>query len=581
MDRETMSNEENYCFDAAGYLHIPGVLSRGEVEALNRALDQEGSATGMLGWPGPLRDPFRELLIHPHLAWYLNQIIGYGFRLDREPELLGSRPEEMGASLVGGNEPRDPARAYYHQNDRRYCQEVRAIWALSDVSEGDGGFVMVPCSHKSNVETPEDVATGKDDMGLTFQPVLKAGDLLLVAGSALQGLRVWQGEGARRLLSYAYVGRGVIQSAGTGPKIGEDPTPEWQGALTAEQRASLYRPGYASTTPPPTLMTDGETVTSDASREVFHPSIYVKDPDSSIDEKEFYFWDLCGYLILRGVMDEAWLAAANEAVDTFEDQIKVGGELSAGSKSLAGTGRPTLGGLLELPEPYCEPFRRMVAHPVVEHRLNWMGASGGRMGGATGFCSVKGTSGHSMHGNGEPLTPSRQYVYQNGRSYCEAVTATWQLRDVNPGDGGFACVPGSHKANYPTTPGIRTCDDHMGLVKHLPMKAGDVLFFMDGATTHGTFAWQSEISRRGILIKYSSRNFHRSGGETAHPESRWGDLVDGMTDAQLAVMRGPDRDVHTRNVPRLQVKDGQVEVCYERGGALYSEATPKGPVARG
>ena len=24
MDREVMTNEENYCFDVAGYLHVPG-----------------------------------------------------------------------------------------------------------------------------------------------------------------------------------------------------------------------------------------------------------------------------------------------------------------------------------------------------------------------------------------------------------------------------------------------------------------------------------------------------------------------------------------------------------------------------
>ena len=67
------------------------------------------------------------------------------------------------------------------------------------------------------------------------------------------------------------------------------------------------------------------------------------------------------------------LELANEAIDRFEDKISVGEELARGSKSLAGTGRPTLGGLLTLPEPYCEPFRKMVAHPAIVHRLNWMG----------------------------------------------------------------------------------------------------------------------------------------------------------------------------------------------------------------
>ena len=66
----------------------------------------------------------------------------------------------------------------------------------------------------------------------------------------------------------------------------------------------------------------------------------------------------------------------------------------------------------------------------------------------------------------------------------------------------------------------------------------------------------------------------------AHPENRWGDLVDGMSDAQLAVMRGPDRDVFQHNVPRLQVVEGRVEVSYERGSSLYSREAPNGPVAK-
>jgi hypothetical protein len=206
-----------------------------------------------------------------------------------------------------------------------------------------------------------------------------------------------------------------------------------------------------------------------------------------------------------------------------------------------------------------------------------MGASGGRMGGATGFCSVQGGSGHSLHDGNEPSNPGRGYVFQNGRSYCEAITVTWQLRDVPDGLGGFACVPGSHKAQYRMPPGIRSCDDHMGLVTQPVLKAGDVVFFMDGAQTHGALAWKNPVPRRGVLIKYSSRNFNRSGGEMVHPENRWGDLVEGMSDAQLAVMRGPDRDVFAQNVPRLDVTNGEIEVSYERGSGLYSKDAPTGP----
>ena len=64
---------------------------------------------------------------------------------------------------------------------------------LEDVEEGDGGLVVVQASHKSNVETPGDLATGQDDMGLVKQPVLKAGDLFLLAETTLQGMRPWTG----------------------------------------------------------------------------------------------------------------------------------------------------------------------------------------------------------------------------------------------------------------------------------------------------------------------------------------------------------------------------------------------------
>ena len=37
MDQETMTNEENYAFDLTGYLHVPGVLTRPEVDRLNQA----------------------------------------------------------------------------------------------------------------------------------------------------------------------------------------------------------------------------------------------------------------------------------------------------------------------------------------------------------------------------------------------------------------------------------------------------------------------------------------------------------------------------------------------------------------
>ena len=566
MDNELMTNEENYAFDVAGYLHIPGVLNQEEVAALNETLDAVEESETLLG--GPHRESFRDLLVHPKVVWYLNQIVGHGFRLDQPPRLLGDREGEIGTTLDGGDEPRNPSEAYFQQNGQRSSQGVKAIWVLDDVEAGDGGLVVVQASHKSNVETPHDLATGVDDMGLVIQPELKAGDLFLVASSTLQGVRPWKNE-PKRLLAYWYAARAAIQSNPTGPYSETESLPGWANEATPAQKAVMHVPGYKDSNPPPVLNTDGEETWVEEDTSVIHPSIYTRDPISGIDEKEFYFWDLNGYMVVPGVMDEQWLAEANEAVDKFQDRIVVGSELAGGSVSQAGTGRPLLSGLLDLPAPYNAPFRRMIAHPAVVHRLNWMGGSGYRTGGATVFCAVQGTSGHSLHDGNEPMSPSRGYYFKNGRSYCETVTITWQLRDVEPGLGGFACVPGSHKTQYSKPRGIQTCDDTMGLVVQPTMKAGDVLFFMDGGCTHGALAWRNPIPRRGVLIKYQSKNSNWGGG-VIDPQERWGDMVEDMTEAQFAVMRGPERDGRHRTVPRLVVQDGQVSVSYDPEGDSYS-----------
>ena len=285
-----------------------------------------------------------------------------------------------------------------------------------------------------------------------------------------------------------------------------------------------------------------------------------------MDEKERYFWDLTGYLIVRNVLTPDEIAWANDAIDHYADEIKIDPDnKGAGdSQALRGTGRPALSGLLELEPPYCEPFRNMLAYPTVVMRLNVMCGKRFRLDhGPLMIGGVKGTVGLTLHGSGEVHRPHVAYHHQNGVPYCGGVTVTWQLTDIKEGDGGFVCVPGSHKSKYTMPRGVRTCDDDMGVVVQPAMAAGDVLFFMDGAQTHGTHPWRSEKSRRSILFKYTSQSSVRGGpsARLAAPELWWSEeLVEGMTEEQRAVMYGPYSN-HNGRVPFLTViEDGTVRI---------------------
>lgn len=266
-----------------------------------------------------------------------------------------------------------------------------------------------------------------------------------------------------------------------------------------------------------------------------------------MDHKERYYWDLTGHLILRGVLRSDEIKAANDAVDFCADRIKPGeaNRLSRGSKSLAGEGRPSMGGtqLLNIEKPHCDIFRRMLGHVEILKRLVVMCGKGVRLDHGPQFIGgKKGTSGHRLHGSGAPHKPHVGYHHQNDTPYVGGITVSWQLATVYENKGGFACVPGSHKSNFPSPDGVTSCDDHMGTVIQPAAEPGDVVFFMDGAQTHGTFPWLNDHERRSILYKYASRTSARSGpaSELAPPETYWDEtIVEGMSSEQLAVMWGP------------------------------------------
>lgn len=277
-----------------------------------------------------------------------------------------------------------------------------------------------------------------------------------------------------------------------------------------------------------------------------------------MNKKERYFWDLNGYLVAKGVMSKAEVDRANEIVDRYSDRVRVGASTAKGSKAYAGTGRPMLPGILEFPKPDCEPFRNMLAHPAVVSRLRVMCEPGFRLDhGPMFIVSVKGTAGHTMHGNGEPHRPHVAYAHQGGQPYVGGVTVAWQLHDCKPGMGGFACVPASHKARYRMPDGVRTGDEDMGVTIQPVVEAGDVVFFMDSAQAHGAWPWKLDTSRRSILFKYASRTSVRSGvsKEVSAPETYWDrETTEGMTEEERAVMFGPYSN-HRGEVPLLDVSD--------------------------
>lgn len=264
-----------------------------------------------------------------------------------------------------------------------------------------------------------------------------------------------------------------------------------------------------------------------------------------MNAEEKYLFDLNGYLVVENVLTPDEVAFCNEAIDHHADKIRerVGDlSLSGGSIALEGiTGRGDLGGMLGWDQPWCEPFRKMLAHPKITPYLNEILGKGFRMDHNPGLITMRqGTEGHTFHGSSGPgFDPHQYYIFKNERMHCGLTVAAWQFADVNPGDGGLCLIPGSHKSNYPCPHEMRRYEKYQEHIRQITCKAGDVAIFTE-AVTHGTLPWKAEHQRRSLLFRYSPGNLAYAKGYWPS----WPDAVlDGLTEEQRAVLEPP---YHTR-----------------------------------
>jgi ectoine hydroxylase-related dioxygenase (phytanoyl-CoA dioxygenase family) len=258
-------------------------------------------------------------------------------------------------------------------------------------------------------------------------------------------------------------------------------------------------------------------------------------------EHELYLFDLRGYLVVENALTPEEVRAANAALDHYRDDIKPRApeySLSGSSATLKGEkGRLEIHrSLLELDPPWCEPFRRMLAHPHIVPYLNELLGSGFRLDHGPGLIAMdKGCEGHVLHGGGEPYDPSQFYVMKNGRIFNGLTVVSFQLTDVHPGDGGFCCIPGSHKSNYRCPQDIKQYEVYPDCIHQVAAPAGAAVLFTE-ALTHGTLPWKGAGERRSILFKYSP-GFLAWGRYSPHPER----LLDQLAPEQRAVLEPPYR----------------------------------------
>ncbi len=210
-------------------------------------------------------------------------------------------------------------------------------------------------------------------------------------------------------------------------------------------------------------------------------------------EKEKYLFDLQGYITVPNALSAGQLKELNRVLD---------GQLAEHAKPEAKMHR-----FEESLLAWDKAYRELIDNPRISPYLDELIGQGFRL--DHDYCDVirSGTNvaASGLHGGGTPFDSCMFFNHHDGRMYNGLLVVAYNLHDVNPGDGGFGCVPGSHKSNYPLPEDWHSLNTPAECVRAVPGPAGTAIIFTE-ALTHGTIPWRGSRERRTLFYKYSPQS---------------------------------------------------------------------------
>lgn len=240
----SISADDRFAFDVAGYLHLRGVVTPAEVAEYGSWLDavqtidvNAVNADYPDGMKQQLNRPvsrlfdadprFACLLDHPVVTPYLTEFLGADYR-HIDNDLYFTYP-----SFQGGHWHRGvSAHPSGHVVDGKFiCPMVKVFYCMSDVDPTEGEFVVIPGSHKAHFKVAYE---GRIDLPAQhiFNDV-KAGDIIIFNEALIHNGRPNPSQKTRKTLIINF-GR---QDAGVWR--GYRPKTATLDAITPSQRAIL------------------------------------------------------------------------------------------------------------------------------------------------------------------------------------------------------------------------------------------------------------------------------------------------------------------------------------------------------
>jgi len=220
-----------------------------------------------------------------------------------------------------------------------------------------------------------------------------------------------------------------------------------------------------------------------------------------------YFFDLNGFLVLKGAVDGSLLDRLNSEFDDFPRSLELGGWYRGGQRR---DYTPETGFELHQAVACGEPFEELIDHP------SWIGLVSHFAGEEDSYvegvyidesiASIRTSGGFfDPHSGGYRGALRGRFSVAHGAFRCGQVNIILALTDIGEGDGATLVVPGSHKSNlpHPDLTNGRASDGAQRIrgAVEVQLTAGDAVLFVDGLTHAGSNRTKHG-ERRVIIYRY-------------------------------------------------------------------------------
>jgi len=212
-----------------------------------------------------------------------------------------------------------------------------------------------------------------------------------------------------------------------------------------------------------------------------------------MNDEERYLFDLQGFLVIPHALTVENLATLNATIDDYVGQQADPAKPWLRQDGLLGWGA-CFRDLID-PEPIAPYLQALLGNGYrLDHDYLHIIHQPG-----------PGPIGSELHGGGTPYDPCQYYHVRNGHMYNGLTAVAYNLTDVALGDGGFGCIPGSHKSWMPLPQGWADLTRPPACVQEIVGQAGTAIIFTE-ALTHGTLPWNGRGDCRTLFYKYSPRS---------------------------------------------------------------------------